>query len=130
MKFKKIFLYLIFAGVAITLNIIFQRIIFILYNGSNTIFVAIIGGSFVSLAAKYFLDRTFIFSVQAAPQTGNFLRYAFTGGLITLIYFVVEYLIWTNYRTEVARDLGIVIGMIAGYGVKYIIDREFVFNER
>ena len=128
--FNLIALYAIVAGVTIALNVLFQRIVFRLYDGPNAIFYAMIGGALVALIVKYFLDRIFIFSVKSGPQASEFLRYAFTGGLITLVYFIVEHMIWNTFQTEFARDVGIVLGMTAGYGLKFLIDRDFVFRAR
>lgn len=123
-------LYAIFAAISIALNVLTQRMVFWVHDGPNTIFFSMTGGATVALVAKYYLDRRFIFSVKSYPKASEFFRYAFTGGMITLVYFVVEYLIWSSYRTDFARDLGIVLGMAAGYGIKFFLDREYVFKEK
>ncbi len=129
-KLPLIGLYGAFAAVAIALNVLVQRLVFVIHDGNATIFIAMTAGAVVALVVKYLLDRTFIFAMKTGPKAGEFLRYALTGGAITLIYFVVEYIIWITYRTEAARDIGIVLGMITGYGVKFLIDRKYVFVER
>lgn len=124
---SRILLYYAFAFVAIGINVVVQRLFFLGLNHPNAILFAMPIGAGVALLVKYFLDRKYIFEVASSPNQREFFRYAISGGLITLIFFVVEYLIWSLYETALARDLGIFVGMMTGYALKYFFDRNFVF---
>lgn len=122
-------LYVLFAGAAVGLNVLVQRLVFAVYHGPQTIVVAMVVGAGVALTAKYFLDRKWVLGVRHAADEEEIIKYAMAGATITLVFFAFQYTIWIFYQTDLARDIGIVLGMAVGYLIKFLIDRKFVFVE-
>ena len=125
-----LFLYYAFALVAVGLNVLVQHLVFISLTHSHAIFIAMLIGAAVALVAKYFLDRKFVFLKTSSANRRELFWYALTGGLITIVFFVAEYVIWDAYKTGLARDIGIVVGMLLGYTLKYFIDKHLVFSDK
>jgi len=50
------------------------------------------------------------------------------GLVTTAIFWGAETASWLVWRTELARELGAILGLAVGYVVKYRLDRRFVFT--
>ncbi len=52
------------------------------------------------------------------------------GVFTTLLFWGVEYSFIYFFATHTMRYIGAVIGLILGYGCKYLLDKKFVFVTR
>lgn len=104
-----------------------QNWVFKVAAPKDVIFEAMIIASFVSLLAKYFLDKRYIFEGSNLITLPTFLRYTFFGGLITMIVFGGEYIIWRLLRDEVFRDIWVFTTLLIGYWVKFQLDLKYTF---
>lgn len=127
-----IFRYATFAVIATIANLGVQRLV--LAQGSNgmAFALAVGAGTLVGLVIKYILDKRWIFydldtGVKAHGQ--KFSLYTAMGLVTTAIFWGTETAFWLIWQTDVLRELGAVIGLSAGYVVKYNLDRRFVFTD-
>ena len=128
---EKVFLYIYFSLIAMTLNIFSQYLVFSLYDNEYTIYVAILVGTTLGLISKYSLDRVYIFKYNINNIYGyskNFALYTFTGIFTTLIFWIFEYSFYILFDNNVAKYIGAIIGLTIGYTVKYVLDKKFVFK--
>lgn len=130
---RAVVLYILFAGLAVAVNVLVQRAVFALFgdvfdDSTSTLWLAMCTGAAVALGLKYLLDRRYVFQAKGPATEGEFLAYALTGGAITAVFFAVEYVIWMIFQTATARDIGIVVGMTIGYALKFLLDRRLVFK--
>ena len=128
---EKVFLYIYFSLIAMTLNIFSQYLVFSLHDNEYTIYVAILVGTTLGLISKYSLDRIYIFKYNINNIYGyskNFALYTFTGIFTTLIFWIFEYSFYILFDNNVAKYIGAIIGLTIGYTVKYVLDKKFVFK--
>ena len=128
---EKVFLYIYFSLIAMTLNIFSQYLVFSLHDNEYTIYVAILVGTTLGLISKYSLDRVYIFKYNINNIYGyskNFALYTFTGIFTTLIFWIFEYSFYILFDNNVAKYIGAIIGLTIGYTVKYVLDKRFVFK--
>ena len=128
---EKVFLYIYFSLIAMTLNIFSQYLVFSLHDKEYTIYVAILVGTTLGLISKYSLDRVYIFKYNINNIYGyskNFALYTFTGIFTTLIFWIFEYSFYILFENNVAKYIGAIIGLTIGYTVKYVLDKKFVFK--
>ncbi|CAI8371086.1 MAG: Uncharacterised protein [Gammaproteobacteria bacterium] len=128
---EKVFLYIYFSLIAMTLNIFSQYLVFSLHDNEYTIYVAILVGTTLGLISKYSLDRVYIFKYNINNIYGyskNFALYTFTGIFTTLIFWIFEYSFYILFENNVAKYIGAIIGLTIGYTVKYVLDKKFVFK--
>ena len=128
---EKVFLYIYFSLIAMTLNIFSQYLVFSLHDNEYTIYVAILVGTTLGLISKYSLDRVYIFKYNINNIYGyskNFALYTFTGIFTTLIVWIFEYSFYILFDNNVAKYIGAIIGLTIGYTVKYVLDKKFVFK--
>ena len=123
-----IVLYISFALCAVLLNLGVQRFV-IEWFPSLSIWYAILAGTVAGLVLKYLLDRRWIFAAfaSASPNHREFLSYAATGMLTTIIFWGSEWIAWAMTQEHHLRELGAVIGLSIGYYLKFRLDRRFVF---
>lgn len=123
-------LYAAFAGVATLANLGAQRLVLRAGEGPGLFALAVICGTGLGLVVKYALDKRWIF---ADPATGlrahgrKFSLYTAMGLVTTVIFWSTETAFWLIWHTHFAREVGAVLGLAVGYGVKYHLDRRFVF---
>ncbi len=140
---KQYLFYLLFALFALMLNIITQKTVAILfYSFNNDFFTTIIYKNIdittiskiliatgVSFFFKYFLDKHIVFSVTAknSSKTSNLTTIALYGGfaiLTTILAWVVQ----ISFKIFLHQEyLGLVIGLSAGYSIKFFLDKNHVF---
>ena len=124
-------LYIVFAIVAICINIATQDIVGYIYTGQYAIYVSIFFGTASGLIAKYILDKKYIFQqvVQNFSQDSYlFFLYTIMGIVTTLIFWSFELLFDYIFATKWWRYTGGVLGLIIGYSIKYYLDKRFVFT--
>lgn len=125
--------YSLFAVLATLLNLSAQEIMTGVYGGPLALYAAMIVGTAVGLVSKYLLDKKFIFQlITASPREdlGRFTLYGLTGIATTAIFWGFEIGFDWLIGSKTARYVGAVIGLSIGYGVKYRLDKRYVFSGR
>lgn len=125
-----------FAALAMLANLGAQRLVLAAAGRdggahSGAAFVlALAVGTLAGLVLKYALDRRWIFhdrTAGARARGRQFLLYSTTGLFTTALFWGTETAFWAIWRSDAMRETGAVLGLIAGYVVKYRADRRFVF---
>ncbi len=123
--------YVAFAAVATGVNIASQVAVFAVYPGPGVLWLAMAVGTGTGLVTKYALDRRWIFDQPPASfiaHSVKFSRYTGTGVLTTLLFWLTEWVFDTVGGTAAWRYTGAVIGLAAGYAIKYRLDKRYVFR--
>lgn len=122
--------YAFFATVATITNLVTQRLVLLLDASGFGFAVAIGLGTIVGLFVKYLLDKRWIFYDLATGIKSHgqkFSLYTVMGIITTAIFWGTETAFWFIWQTDLARELGAVLGLVVGYFVKYNLDRRYVF---
>ncbi len=122
--------YSLFAVLATLLNLSAQEIVIRSYGGPLALTFAMIVGTGTGLVTKYVLDKKYIFRYITAShreEIGRFSVYGLTGIATTAIFWGFELGFDWLIGGKFARYLGAVIGLSIGYGVKYRLDKRYVF---
>lgn len=88
-------------------------------------------GTLAGLVVKYLLDKRWIFYDRSAgvhAHSTRFALYSVMGIATTALFWITETLFWLLGGTQLARELGAILGLTIGYLVKYQLDRRFVFD--
>lgn len=120
--------YAAFAVLATLANLAAQRLVLGL---GGALLAAMIAGTALGLVVKYALDKRWIFedrSTGLAAHSRRFSLYTLMGVATTLIFWGFETAFWHFGQTQLAREVGAVLGLGIGYVVKYVLDRRFVFT--
>jgi len=124
--------YAAFAAIASVANLATQRLVFATTDLEIRFLIALVAGTGVGLVLKYVLDKKWIFFDAAQPlaaESRKFSLYTLTGIATTLIFWGTEALFWQIWQTQFMRETGAVLGLTAGYIIKYQLDRRFVFRK-
>lgn len=124
-------LYCIFAIIATVVNLLTQEASISLIDVTFSLEIAIVAGTGTGLISKYILDKRFIFrnkSTTARDSLAKFSAYSLTGVFTTLLFWGFEFGFDSYFGTKFARYGGAIIGLAIGYGIKYRLDKRFVFN--
>ena len=124
-------LYCLFSIMAIAVNIGSQMLTLALYDGSYAVYPAILVGTSTGLIFKYLLDKRFIFnfrSVSVNEDLTRFSLYSITGVFTTLLFWATELSFDLLFASNNARYVGAVLGLSAGYLIKYQLDKRYVFQ--
>lgn len=122
--------YAAFAGIATFANLGVQR--FILSATGGWYIAALMAGTLVGLVVKYLLDKRWIFfddRRDLRSETRTFGLYTLTGVGTTALFWGSETLFWLLGQTQTMREIGAVLGLTAGYVIKYNLDYRFVFRQ-
>lgn len=125
--------YAAFAILATLANLAVQRAAFALFGPPLDYPLALGAGTITGLVVKYLLDRRWIFfdrKRSLAAQGRQFSLYTLTGVGTTAIFWASETAFWLSFGTIRMAQLGAVLGLTAGYLIKYRLDRRFVFGPR
>ena len=125
--------YAAFAAAATAVNVATQALYLTLSASRHELYAGMAAGTVAGLLAKYLLDRRWIFHSGPAPLPGRsveFVLYALTGILTTGLFWTVEIAFAAMGDALWLRYVGAVLGLAAGYTLKYRLDRRFVFRER
>jgi peptidoglycan biosynthesis protein MviN/MurJ (putative lipid II flippase) len=126
------FKYILFAILATTVNIFFQYLSFLLIDHKYELYIAILNGTILGMTLKYYLDKNFIFYyVKKEFNNKNiFLLYIFTSIFTTIIFWAIE--LWFSYYVNInySEYLGALVGLTLGYSLKYLLDKQLVFNNQ
>jgi putative flippase GtrA len=126
-----LFLYSLFAIIAIAANVLSQEIALLFYRGAHELVIAIPIGTAVGLVVKFVLDRKYIFLAATVPLSKDgrqFIAYTATGLLTTLLFWGSEIGFELFFGSREARYIGAILGLSCGYILKYQLDRRFVFT--
>lgn len=129
---NKLLRYGLFAALAILANLATQRGVLALTGQGFGLLPALIAGTAVGLVLKYLLDKRWIFEDRSSGLAAHGRRFGLYTGMglaTTLLFWAVEYGFWWVWRTEAMRELGGLLGLTLGYGLKYWLDRRFVFTK-
>ncbi len=123
-----------FAVIAVMANLLVQRIV--LWGAtdvtSSRFAMALAMGTIVGLVVKYLLDKRWIFydtSTGARAHGTKFTLYAAMGLITTAIFWITETAFWMIWSTDIAREIGAILGLSVGYVTKYWLDRRYVFRD-
>lgn len=122
--------YVLFAAISTLLNLLFQYVSFLIYNGFASLYIAMFVGTLTGLIAKYLLDKKWIFyhtPKDKKDDTQKFILYSFMGVFTTVIFWGTEIAFDYFYSNPNAKYLGAVIGLSIGYAIKYYLDKKYVF---
>ena len=124
--------YILFAILAMTVNIFFQYLSFLLIDHKYELYIAILNGTILGMILKYYLDKNYIFYyVKKKFNNKNiFLLYIFTSIFTTIIFWAIE--LWFSYYVNInySEYLGALVGLTLGYSLKYLLDKQLVFNNQ
>ena len=90
-------------------------------------------GTFLGLITKYFLDKKFIFYYRSKNKIDDgkkFFMYSFFGIFTTLVFWGFEISFDAVFKSDLAKYVGALLGLVIGYILKYFLDKNFVFKER
>ncbi len=124
--------YAIFALLSTIVNILFQYLSFLVYEGFLSLYVAMFIGTVAGLVLKYVLDKKYIFfhTPKSKKDDGKkFFLYSVMGVFTTFIFWGFEIGFDYAFENENAKYLGAVLGLSIGYVVKYFLDKKFVFKD-
>lgn len=124
--------YALFALISTVVNIAFQYISFLLYEGYLSLYVAMFAGTAAGLILKYILDKKYIFfhTPKSKKDDGKkFFLYSLMGVFTTFIFWGFEIGFDYMFESQNAKYIGAVIGLGIGYVVKYFLDKKFVFKD-
>jgi hypothetical protein len=92
---------------------------------------SIIAGTFVGFAAKYILDKNFIFFDDYSGhgrEAAKVLLYGLFSIPTALIFWCFEAGFWAIWHNDLAKYGGATLGLVLGYATKFLLDRHFTFR--
>ena len=122
--------YIIFAITSIAINLLTQYFVLIF---ADVLYIAMFFGTFLGLITKYFLDKKFIFYYKSKNKIDdgkNFFMYSFFGIFTTLVFWEFEIFFDAVFKSDLAKYVGALLGLVIGYILKYFLDKNFVFKEK
>jgi putative flippase GtrA len=123
--------YAAFAVIATAGNLATQRLVMGVVDHALDFQAALLAGTLVGLVIKYALDKRWIFADAErglAAHGRKFSLYTLMGVVTTAIFWGTETLFWIAWHTQLAREVGAILGLSIGYLAKYRLDRRYVFT--
>lgn len=123
-------LYILFACTAISINLLTQWPFFTFMPEELALYAALPAGTLTGLAAKYVLDKRWIFFYTPADREDEarcFVLYSLMGAVTTCIFWGTETAFYLLDFTG-SQYIGGAVGLAVGYTVKYFLDKKFVFR--
>ena len=144
-KSKQYLFYIFFAVISTVLNLIIQfsieyllllsNIVFfqmIIYkNISLVIIIKMFAATIAAFIFKFAIDKLVIFKDRSGNIAENIRQihlYGFFAIFTTLIFWGTELSFKYFFPYRYAEYTGAVIGLAAGYTIKFFLDKKFVFN--
>jgi putative flippase GtrA len=123
--------YVLFAAVATAINLLAQFVVLSIVGGPYRLMAAMAIGTAAGILPKYLLDKRWIFQ-DASTGLGNHARkftlYTLLSVATTLVFWATEALFdWIGEGGSL-KYLGAVLGLGAGYWIKYHLDRRITFG--
>ncbi len=135
-----VFLYAVFAAIAIAVNLGTQRLVVLLWEWiapqlglpiAWEFVLALLAGTGTGLLVKYALDKRLIFAFVTRSARHNiktFILYSLMGVATTVIFWGFEFAFENLVAFSGSRYVGGFVGLVIGYTSKYLLDRRFVFR--
>ncbi len=126
----KTLLYILFACIAISINLLTQWPFFTFMPEELALYAALPAGTLTGLATKYVLDKRWIFFYVPAGRKDEarcFVLYSLMGVLTTCIFWGTETAFYLLDFSG-SQYVGGAIGLATGYTLKYFLDKKFVFR--
>lgn len=124
--------YLLFAVFATLANLLFQELSLYVYSGPRALAVSMFTGTIVGFAAKYLLDKFFVFDDGGVTSAQKELKkiglYGLFSVFTTVIFWSSELLFLWLWQTDLAKYIGATLGLAVGYLSKFLLDRRYVFQ--
>lgn len=92
--------------------------------------VSMAAGTIVGFVLKYLMDKYYVFEARtetAAAEARRVFLYGLFSIGTTALFWSVEMAFWLAFRTDLWRYFGGLLGLLAGYTLKFWLDRRFVF---
>lgn len=124
--------YALFALFSTAVNIAFQYLSFLVYDGEFSLYTAMFAGTVAGLVLKYILDKKYIFFHKPKSKKDDgkkFFLYSLMGVFTTFIFWGFEIGFDYMFDNQNAKYIGAVVGLSIGYVVKYFLDKKFVFKD-
>lgn len=124
--------YILFAFFSTLINLALQWVSLAMYHEFLSLYIAMFFGTLGGLAAKYILDKKYIFYHQSKSKKEDrkmFALYSLMGVLTTFIFWGFEIGFDLLFKSEYAKYIGAILGLGVGYFVKYHLDKRFVFKD-
>lgn len=121
-----------FAVLSILVNLLTQEVV-VRAAPVAALPLSILAGTAAGFIAKYVLDKKWVFFDAYEPPARELRKVTLYGAfsvVTTLVFWAFEGAFWAMWRTDVAKYTGAVLGLAIGYGIKYVLDRTFVFTAR
>ncbi len=125
-----VFKYTLFAAISTIVNLFFQWLCFEFYSAKGSLYLAMFAGTGAGLIVKYILDKRWIFYHKPKDKKDDakkFLLYSLMGIFTTALFWGTEMAFYYMFTDPNAKYAGAVIGLVAGYTIKYILDKRYVF---
>lgn len=122
--------YVGFAAVATVVNLGTQQIV-IGIAPVAPLALSIAAGTIVGFAAKYILDKNFIFYDAYsghAREAAKVALYGLFSIVTTLVFWSFEASFWAIWHSVPAKYTGAVLGLAIGYAAKFLLDKHFTFR--
>lgn len=123
--------YASFAVLSIGINWLMQFCMLRTVPGTSAIYVALAAGTGAGFAAKYLLDRNFIFyhtSSDAGQELWVMALYLGTSVLMTGLYLASQGIMYYKYGECALYYISGTLVLMCGYTTKFILDGLFVFR--
>lgn len=121
--------YGLFAALAAIVNLTTQALVISFVQGELTLSIA--AGTVTGFAAKYVLDKNWIFFDAFDGKLSEFRKmflYGIFSIFTTLLFWAFEVGFWLFWHTDLAKYSGALIGLLTGYWLKYRLDRAYTFG--
>ncbi len=122
--------YALFAALSMLANIGMQAAV-VHSTPESPLMVSMLAGTGAGFAVKYVLDKYWIFFdgwSGYAQEARKVTLYGIFGILMTVFFWGTEVTFLFLWKTSLAKYTGAVLGLTAGYTMKYMLDRRFVFG--
>jgi putative flippase GtrA len=121
--------YGLFATIASLVNLTTQE--FVTSILARDLALSIGAGTVTGFAAKYVLDKYWIFSDSFDGRLNELRKitlYGMFSVVTTVLFWAFEVGFWLLWHTNFAKYFGAAIGLLIGYWLKYRLDRAYTFR--
>ncbi len=133
---NQIFLYWFFVVLSIALNISIQEIVFFLESKDSILqasMVAMIIAIIITFIFKYIADKKYVYKyeIEKMYDKKSLVFYLIFSLFTTFLFFVVElFFIFVLKDIEFKKEIGATLGLLIGYIIKFILDKNITFKEK
>lgn len=130
-KLRLPLLYGLFAAASTGVNLALQRLVLPVCVSEICLPAAMLVGTSAGVILKYVLDKRYIFGFRTrsvSDNLGRFLLYSLMSVVTTLVFWATELTFHAVWKVPESKYVGALVGLSAGYTLKYFLDRRFVFT--